>query len=167
MHASGAAHARRIRVYRPPVHQQKRLTIEIITGLYIFLVPFRYRNGAGDAYGGGVHDSSLKTNALGNQGQYGNAGGFRGTDNRGGTISNSDLYRAGGVGGAGASGGALGPIASPPLLIQQTLPVVQRALPVAPPPAHYAVRSHPYVVPAPAKLYVDRPGVQNVLVAAV
>ncbi|KAK7602071.1 hypothetical protein V9T40_009512 [Parthenolecanium corni] len=126
----------------------------------------RYRDGAGNSYGGGVHDSSLKTNNQGNQGQYGGAGGYRGTDNRGGTASNLDLYRGGLVQGAGASGGIVGPVASQPILIQQTLPVVQRALPIAP-AAPIPLRGSPYAVPSPNRLYVDRPGFQNVLVAAV
>lgn len=156
----------------------------------------RYRDGAGNAYGGGVHDSSLKTNAAGNQGQYGNAGGYRGTDNRGVTLSNADLYRAGLVQGSGASGGVVGPIplgavpigpvpaqplspvvsppfppvASPPLFVQAGagVPLVARSLPVAPGPPYASLRATgPYVIPTPNKLYVDRPGMQNVLVAAV
>lgn len=152
---------------------------------------FRYRDGAGNAYGGGVHDSSLNAGSQGNQGQFGAAGGYRGTDNRGGTMGNVDAYRGGLSQGAGASSGVIGPVgppigpigppigpaappfgpvgppigpvgppigpvASPPLYVQQSIPVVQRSLPIAPGP-QFPLRSTPYVVPSPNRLYVDRP----------
>lgn len=161
----------------------------------IFLPSFRYRDGAGNAYGGGVHDSSLNAGSQGNQGQFGAAGGYRGTDNRGGTSGNVDAYRGGLSQGSGASNGVigpvgppiapigpplappigpvgppigpvgppigsigppLGPVASPPLYVQQSLPVVQRPLPIGPAP-QFPLRSTPYVVPSPNRLYVDRP----------
>lgn len=137
----------------------------------------RYRDGAGNAYGGGVHDSSLNAGSQGNQGQFGAAGGYRGTDNRGGTGGNVDVYRGGLAQGAGASGGVIGPIgapigpigppigpvappigpvASPLFYVQQGVPVVQRPLPIAPGP-QIPLRNTPYVIPSPNRLYVDRP----------
>lgn len=133
-----------------------------------------------------MHDSSLKTNALGNQGQYGTAGGYRNTDNRGVGFNNADIYRGGLVHGGGAGGSVVGPgpvalgpiplapVASAPLHVQATGPVMVKALPVAsgpayvpgPPYVHPPRPSSQYHIPAPTKLYVDRPGYQNVLVAA-
>lgn len=37
---------------------------------------YRFRDGEGKAYGGGFHDSTVKTNAVGQQGQYGNGDGY-------------------------------------------------------------------------------------------
>lgn len=148
----------------------------------------RYRDGAGNAYGGGVHDSSLKLNALGNQGQYGGAGGYRTTDNRGGVVGGADAYGGGARGGTVVSSGVAGPIVSRPIYVQQPVHVAQPipvaqpypmqpypaaqpypvqpiplasqaiALPPAPLPAVRA-SSAPYVIPTPNKLYVDRPNV--------
>lgn len=134
---------------------------------------FRYRDGAGNAYGGGVHDSSLKQNALGNQGQYGGAGGYRNTDNRGGVVGGVDAYGAGVRQGAVASGGVVGPIVSRPIYVQQPVQIAQpvhlaQPLPIAPQPIALQpfpipagsvgrAVSTPYVIPTPNKLYVDRP----------
>lgn len=133
----------------------------------------------------------MKTNAAGNQGQFGTAGGYRNTDNRGGGFSNADLYRGGLVHGGGAGGSVVGPVgpvalgpipiaaplapvASSPVQIQASGPVVHRALPVPTGPAYipgppYAQANKPtsqYLIPQPARLYVDKPHYQNVLVAA-
>lgn len=143
---------------------------------------FRYRDGAGNAYGGGVHDSSLKQNALGNQGQYGGAGGYRTTDNRGGVVGGVDGYGGGVRQGSVGSGGVIQPIVSRPIYVQQPVHVAQpvhiaQPLPIAPQPVPVAPQpvqavalppipipaaqsvSTPYVVPTPNKLYYDRPNV--------
>lgn len=126
---------------------------------------FRLRDGAGNAYGGGVHDSSLKLNAGGNQGQYGNAGGFRNTDNRGGSLYGVDAYRGGSGQGQVVSSGVLGPVvSSAPIYVQQPLHVAQQpiALPPVPIPAASRSGSSPYMIPVPNKLFYDKPA--NVVV---
>lgn len=124
---------------------------------------FRFRDGEGKAFGGGYHDSSVKTNAVGQQGQYGNGDGYHTGGGGSGEVANSHVY-----GSRSDSGGGVGigpnvivagtpflvtTVESLPPLVQLTPQYVQQQspqylLPTAPPPPpplQYAPQTVPFV----------------------
>lgn len=123
----------------------------------------RFRDGEGKTYGGGFHDSSVKTNAIGQQGQYGNGDGYRANND----AANNQVYSSGSnvVAGTPYLVSTADPLTSvihlPPQYVQQAVspqyvtPVPQYVTPI---PQYVAqgpqyVAQVPYVSQIPAVTY--------------
>lgn len=133
---------------------------------YIILLPnntrrtffdsHRFRDGEGKAFGGGYHDSSVKTNAVGQQGQYGNGDGYHTAGGQTGDAVNNQLYGTRSDSGpavvAGApflvSSGAADPLPPvvhlPPQYVSQAAP---QYAPQPPPPLQFVPQAAPQYVP--------------------
>ncbi|CAH0754928.1 unnamed protein product [Bemisia tabaci] len=117
----------------------------------------RFRDGAGNTFGGGFHDTSLKTNAGGNRKQYGGAGGYANTGLAQGGYGQNQLYGAGSAG-VGYSLSHLNQ--GPSVTTVPLLPFSSNIMPtvVAPRIAPKNKVSGLYLVPIPNKLYSDGAG---------
>lgn len=99
----------------------------------------RFRDGEGKAYGGGFHDSSVKTNAGGQQGQYGNGDGYHTGGGQIGEAVNNQLY-----GGSNVVAGA-------PYLVSTVDPLTSV---IHLPPQYVQQTGSQYVTPIPIPQYV-------------
>ncbi|XP_015368499.1 PREDICTED: hyphally regulated cell wall protein 3-like [Diuraphis noxia] len=98
----------------------------------------RFRDGEGKAFGGGYHDSSVKTNAVGQQGQYGNGDGYHAAGGQTGDAVNNQLYGT-------RSDSGPGIVAGTPFLVSTTDPLP----PVVHLPPQYVQQSPQYIPQAP------------------